>query len=323
MRADRLLSIMMILQVHGRVTARELARRLEVSERTIHRDMEALSVAGIPVFAERGSGGGWAMIEEYRTNLTGLSRSEIQALFLTNPSRLLADLGMGKASDGAFLKLLASLSSVRRADAERVRQRIYIDPTGWNRSDESTPLISVIQEAVWQERKLRLTYMRSGCESVERLVDPMGLVAKGGVWYLVAVAGGEPRSYRVSRVLKAEVLDEPAVRPEGFDLAAYWEQSTVRFKQNLPRYPVRARVSPDALPRMPYAGRFAKIERVGSPDEEGWAEVLLRFDVEEVACEYALSFGPHIEILEPAELRDKVVDMAKSVIEFYARRGSV
>lgn len=320
MRADRLLSIMMILQVRGRVTARELARRLEVSERTIHRDMEALSVAGIPVFAERGSRGGWAMLEEYRTNLTGLSRSEIEALFLTNPSRLLADLGLDKASDGAFLKLLASLSSVRRADAERVRQRIYIDPTGWNRSGESTPLISAIQEAVWRERKLRMAYMRGSSESVERLVDPMGLVAKGGVWYLVAIAEGEARSYRVSRVLRAEVLDEPSARPEGFDLEAYWEQSTVRFRESLPRYVVRFRVSPDALPRLPYAGRFAKIESVGQRDEEGWTEAVVRFDVEEVACEYALSFGPHVEVLEPREMRDKVIEMAKSVVEFYSRK---
>jgi len=321
MRADRLLSIMLILQVHGRITARELARRLEVSERTIHRDMEALSVAGIPVFAERGSGGGWALLEEYRTNLTGLSRSEIQALFLTKPSRLLADLGLGKASDSAFLKLLASLPSMHRADAEYVRQRIYVDPTGWGRADEAIPFLSAIQEAIWRERKLRLTYERSGRDPVERVVDPMGLVAKGSVWYLVAVADGDTRSYRVSRVLRAEISDDACARPEGFDLESFWEQATVRFKQSLPPYAVRVRASPDALLVMPYAGRFAKIEKVGSRDEEGWTEVLVRFDAEEVACEYVLSFGAQMEILEPGGLRNKVIKKAKDVIEFYARRG--
>jgi predicted DNA-binding transcriptional regulator YafY len=321
MRADRLLSIMLILQVHGRVTARELARRLEVSERTIHRDMEALSVAGIPVFAERGSGGGWALLEEYRTNLTGLSRSEIQALFLTKPSRLLADLGLGKASDSAFLKLLASLPSVHRADAEYVRQRIYVDPTGWNRADEAIPCLSAIQQAIWQGRKLRLTYERSGRDPVARTVDPMGLVAKGSVWYLVAVVEGDIRSYRVSRVLRAEISDAPCVRPEGFDLESYWEQTTVRLKHSLPHYQARVRASSDALLIMPYAGRFAKIERVGPRDEEGWTEVFVRFDAEEVACEYVLGFGPQMEVLEPRELRNKVIQKAKDVIEFYAQRG--
>jgi predicted DNA-binding transcriptional regulator YafY len=320
MRADRLLSIMLLLQVHRRVTARELARRLEVSERTIHRDMEALSVAGIPVFAERGSGGGWALVEEYRTNLTGLSRSETRALFLTKPSRLLADLGLDKASDAAFIKLLASLPSIYRADAEYVRQRIYVDPTGWNRSDEAVPFLSAIQEAIWQERRLRLTYERSGCKSVERLLDPLGLVAKGSVWYLVAAVDDDIRSYRVSRASAVEITDEPCVRPKGFDLAAYWEQRAVEFKQRLPRYEARVRVSPSVFPRLNYAGRFAKIEKIGSRDERGWVEVSICFDAEEVACEYALSFGPQLEVLEPRKLRDDVIEMAKRVIEFYAEK---
>jgi len=283
--------------------------------------MEALSVAGIPVYAERGVGGGWALVEEYRTNLTGLNRSEIQALFLSKPSRLLADLGLGKASDAAFLKLLASLPSMYRADAEYMRQRIYVDPTGWGHVDGAIPLLSAIQEAVWQERKLDLKYERSGCDPVERIVDPLGLVAKGSVWYLVAAVDDDIRSYRVSRVSKAGIRDESSVRPEGFDLESYWEQSTDRFKQTLPRYAVKVRVPPLVLHRMPYAGRFAKIEKVGSSDEEGCIEVLLRFDVEEMACEYVLGFGSQIEVLEPRELRDKVVEMARSVIGFYELRG--
>ena len=322
MRADRLLSIMLTLQVHQRITARELARRMEVSERTIHRDMDALSAAGIPVFAERGTGGGWALIEEYRTNLTGLSRPEIQALFVTKPSRLLADLGLEKASDAAFIKLLASLPSMYRADAEYVRQRIHIDPTGWSGGDEAAPFLSALQQGVWQERKLRLTYGRDGCESVERLVDPLGLVAKGSVWYLVAACDGHVRSYRVSRVVGVEVTAEPSVRPKDFDLAAHWEQSTSEFKQHLPRYTVKARVSPRVLPRIGFAGRFAKIEHIGPKDDEGWAEVSIRFDAEEVAWEYMLSFGPRIEVIEPRELRDKVIEMAKGVIAFYAQKES-
>jgi predicted DNA-binding transcriptional regulator YafY len=321
MRADRLLSIMLLLQVHRRVTARELANRLEVSERTIHRDMDALSGAGIPVFAERGSNGGWALMEEYRTNLTGLNTEEIQALFLINPSRLLADLGLGKASDAAQIKLRAALPSMSRDVAEYARQRIYIDMTGWNRAEETIPMLPTIQESIWKERKLHITYERAGCLAAERLVDPLGLVAKGNAWYLVAAVEGETRSYRISRVQDARMMDEPCVRPEGFDLAGYWEQSTARFKANLPRYQATVRISSALLPRIHYAGRFARIERVHSPDEDGWIKVSIRFDVEDVACEYVLGFGAQIEVLEPQSLRERVIASARSIIDFYDQKS--
>jgi predicted DNA-binding transcriptional regulator YafY len=322
MRADRLLSIMLLLQVHRRITARELANRLEVSERTIHRDMDALSGAGVPVFAERGSTGGWALMEEYRTNLTGLNKEEIQALFLINPSHLLADLGLDKASEAAHIKLRAALPSMSRDYAEYARQRIYVDSTGWNSPEESIPHLTTLQEAIWQERKLHITYGRSFCSAAERLVDPLGLVAKGSVWYMVAAVEGVPRSYRVSRVKDARVLDEQCVRPQGFDLASYWEQSTVSFKANLPRYRATVRVSPEVLPRINFAGRFARIEQVDSPDEDGWAKVLIRFDVEEMACEYVLSFGAQMEVLAPDSLREKVIAAAESVIAFYTGKSA-
>lgn len=322
MRADRLLSILLLLQVHRRQTARELAQRLEVSERTIHRDMEALSAAGFPVFAERGSGGGWMLVEGYKTNLTGLNKDEIQALFLTKPLRLLADLGLDKASDAAMLKLSAALPSVHRDNAEHARQRIHIDITGWNRSDEAARLLPVLQQAVWQEHKLRFTYERSGCDPVERLADPLGLVAKGSVWYLVAVVDGDIRSYRVSRVLEAELIDAPSVRPKGFDLAEYWKQSAVDFKAQLPRYQATVRAHPDVYPRMSFAGRFARIEHSEQPDSDGWITVRMRFDVEEMAVEYALSFGSKMEVIEPDSLREKVIDAAKSVIAFYQERST-
>jgi len=311
---------MLLLQVNRRVTTRGMAERLEVSERTIHRDMEALSAAGIPVYAERGSGGGWSLLEEFRTNLTGLSKSEIQSLFLTSPSRLLADLGLEKASDAALIKLLASLPSSNRSDAEYARQRIHIDISGWNRAEESIPLLPVIQEAVWEELKLRFTYRRGFCEDVERLVDPLGLVAKGSVWYLVGAIDEETRSYRVSRIASAEITDERFIRPEGFDLSDYWEKSAAEFKAQLPRYYATLRVSPDVLPRLYFAGRFARIEQVSEPEADGWLRVSIRFQMEEEAVEYALSFGPRVEVVEPASLSEKVIRLAQSVIEFYDRK---
>jgi predicted DNA-binding transcriptional regulator YafY len=296
------------------MTARELAKRLEVSERTIHRDMEALSGAGVPVYAERGSGGGWELMEEYRTNLTGLSKSEVKALFLVKPSRLLADLGMEKASDAALIKLLAAVPSTYRVDAEYARQRIHIDTTGWGRSEESHAFLPALQEAVWQEHKLYINYNRGDCPSSERLIEPLGLVAKGSVWYLVAGVEGEVRSYRVSRIEEIRLTDERFARPAGFDLAAFWEQSTLKFKTSLPRYCATVRVSPVIFPRLGFAGRFARIERVEEIGADGWRDVRLRFDVEQMAVEYVLSFGPEIEVVEPDSLREKVVELAESVI---------
>ena len=323
MRADRLLSVLLLLQVHRRLTARELANRLEVSERTIHRDMEALSAAGFPVFAERGSGGGWMLVEGYRTNLTGLNRDESQALFLTKPLRLLADLGLEKASNAALLKLSAALPSAHRDNAEHARQRIHVDVTGWNRSSESIEFLPALQEAVWRERQLKLIYQRGGgCDPVERLIDPLGLVAKGSVWYLVAAVEGEVRSYRVSRVLKAEATDQPCVRPKGFDLAAHWEQSTLSFKANLPQYQATVRVAPEVFPMMRFGGRFARIGQPDLPDADGWLKVTIRFDVEEMAIEWVLSFGSRMEVLDPPSLREKVISSAKSVIAFYAHRAA-
>ncbi len=320
MRADRLFSIMLLLQTYRRMTAHDLAGRLEVSERTIHRDMEALSGAGVPVFAERGVGGGWSLLGEYRTNLTGLNEAEIQALFLARSPQLLNDLGLGKAAEAAFIKLFAAVPSATRHDAESASQRIYVDVTGWNRSDESFPFLPLLQKAVWQERKLRFTYQRGDCDSVERVVDPLGLVAKGSVWYLVAAVEGGVRTYRVSRMLDAELTDQTFIRPEGFDLVAYWHQSSADFRSKFPRYPVIVRAHPETLPRLHYTGKFSQVEEVGQPDEEGWARVSICFQFEDVACECLLGFGDQVEIIEPQELRQKVVARAESVIAFYANR---
>jgi len=323
MRADRLFSIVLLLQTHRQLTSRDLAGRLEVSARTIHRDMEALSGAGIPVVAERGTGGGWSLLGDYRTNLTGLSEAEIQSLFVIKPSRLLADLKLEKAAEGALLKLLAALPSMHRRGAEYARQRIYVDVTGWNRAEESVPHLHALQEAIWQERRVRMLYARGECDAVERVADPLGLVAKGSVWYLVAAVEGKARSYRVSRVRSLEVLDELCARPPEFDLAAFWEQSAAEYRAHLPGYRARVRVRREIVARMPYAGRFARIEQTGEPDADGWVEVSLRFDAEEMACEYALSFGKWLEVLEPATLRERVLAAARSVVDFYTRKETM
>jgi predicted DNA-binding transcriptional regulator YafY len=301
------------------MTAGDLARRLEVSERTIHRDMVALGIAGIPVTAERGTGGGWRLLEEYRTNLTGMNTAEIQALFLTRPSRLMADLGMEKASDAALIKLLAALPAISRQNAEDIRQRIHIDIAGWGQREDAVPLLPILQQAVWQQRRLRFTYGYDEEGAGERMGDPLGLVAKGSVWYMIVAIEGQPRTYRVSRVRSAELLDDLFERPSGFDLAAHWEESSSRFTERIPRFPATLRVAPGALNAVRAGGRYTPVAREEPPDADGWARVVILFDDDHSACEFILSYGPQVEVIEPETLRAAVLNAAQATVALYRR----
>lgn len=321
MRADRLLSILLLLQVHRRLTARALAERLEVSTRTIQRDMEALSMAGVPVYAERGAGGGWVLPDDYRTDLSGLTPLEIEALFLAKPTRPLADLGYGEAAEGALLKLLGALPAVRRREAERARQRLLVDTAGWRRGEEPAPCLPALQDAVGRDRRARIVYRRGDGTTVERLVDPLGLVAKGSLWYLVAAVDGDLRTYRVSRVQGVTVTEEPCVRPTDFDLAAYWAESTARFVRDLPRYPFTLRAAPEALARLGAAAGYVRVERIDPAGADGCATVHLVADVEEVALGYVLGFGDAVEVVDPPALRTRVLATARRVVAFYEGRG--
>jgi predicted DNA-binding transcriptional regulator YafY len=293
---------------------------LEVSARTIHRDMEALSMAGVPVYAERGAGGGWVLPDSFKTEVTGLTEPEIQALFVSMPEKLLSDLGLQQASDAALVKVLASLPALGRRDAELARQRIHVDGAGWRQSADVVPALPALQEAVWLDRKVRLRYTRSDGSTVERVVDPLGLVAKGRLWYLVAGVAGELRTYRVSRVEAADLTDEPAVRPPDFDLAAFWTRSSAELVSNLPRFPIVVRVAPEAVRRLWIPGAYARVEHVGEPESDGWATVNLMLQTEAEACSYVLGFGPLMAVLEPSGLRERVIETAAQIARFYAER---
>jgi len=317
MRADRLLSILLLLQVGERITARELAQRLEVSERTIYRDMDALSASGIPVLAERGSGGGWSLLEAYRTHLTGLNQAEIQALFAGKSPHLLAGLGLDQASNAALIKLQAALPEAHQRNAEDARQRLYVDVASWRRTEEAVPFLHALQEAVWQARKLHFSYGRGDGNVIERVCDPLGLVSKGSLWYLVACVEGEMRTYRVSRMQSAWVSEEPCVRPPHFDLAAYWQQSSTEFLSNLPRYLVTVRAQSEILPRLRSVGRYSRVEQVEPADVEGWCVVQMAFENPGDAREVALSFGPHLQVLAPPELRSEVIAAVRALAHLY------
>lgn len=349
MRADRLLSILLLLQGRRRLTARDLARRLEVSERTILRDMDALSGSNVPVVAERGRGGGWSLLAEYETKLTGMTPAEIHSLFLARPSRLMSDLGMKRESEAALIKLQASLPAAVRKEADLVRSRILIDPRGWRDPAESIPCLPVLLAAIWRGKQVRFLYARDGCETTERIAHPLGLVAKGSTWYLVArVAsakgadnrrqafkelakplGGAPdtatvlrafpqtevRTYRVSRMREAAVLDAPAEYPQDFDLSAHWDGAAAQFREKLPRYYATFLVQPSVMRWARYRGWRVEEER---PEGER-IRLKLRFDIEEEAVQFALSFGADLQVVEPAELREKVLAGARAILQENAR----
>lgn len=322
MRADRLLSILLLLQARGRMTAEELAEELEVSVRTIYRDIDSLSIAGVPVYTERGPGGGCALLDTYRTNLTGLTQDEVRALFMMSIPAPLTELGVSQELKAALLKLSAALPAIRRQDEQRVRQRIHLDSVEWFHAKEPVPYLQTIQEAVWQDRRLYLAYHLPFRTQVERLVDPYGLVAKASVWYLVCARDSHIRVHRVSHVLAAYPIDESFERPADFDLASYWKAWCAEVEKNRPRYPVTVRVAPSLISFLPkYFGHdiHAKINEAESMDADGWITFTLPFESLEDARDRILGFGRAMQVLEPQALRDSVLDYARQIVSAYGR----
>lgn len=273
MRASRLLSLLLLLQTRGRMTARELADALEVSVRTVYRDTEALAAAGVPIYADRGPAGGYQLLDGYRTRLTGLTPDEAEALFLAGVPGPAAELGLGTVLATAQLKLEAALPAELRARAARIRERFYLDAPGWFHEEEQNPFLGAVAEAVWEQRPIWVRYRRWGGE-VTRTLEPLGLVLKAGVWYLVAQAGGQPRTYRVSRMLELELQDGRFERPEGFDLAEYWRSWSEGFADRLYRDRATVQLSPRGVVLLPYllgqgVARMA-LEAAGDPDATGW-----------------------------------------------------
>ncbi|MEQ8674480.1 MAG: YafY family protein [Aggregatilineales bacterium] len=321
MRIKRLLSMIFLLQSHGQLTAGELATQLHVSERTISRDMESLSFAGIPVIADRGRGGGWSLVEGYRTNLTALHSDEIQALMLAAPLQVLADLGLEDVAEHATLKLLSTLPAVRQQDAERLRERIHIDGTRWSGNKdgdgETITCLSALQDAIWQERQIIVEYGRGDGETVSRTLDPLGLVAKGQIWYLIARIDEQVRTYRVSRIHQVHLTNDHFTRPENFHLAEYWEQSTRQFVSNLPRFPATLRVHQDAI-WLIESWRWATVQSITPTDEPDWKIVDVLFNVLKDATACVLGCGGQAQVIEPAELIDEVRGQIRLLQQAYA-----
>ncbi len=313
MRADRLLAALLLLQARGRLTGRELARRLEVSVRTVHRDMEALGAAGVPVLALRGARGGWQLDPGWRTRVPGLDETELSALLMAQP-RVLGDARLARAAERALDKLMAALPSGLREQAASIRQRLHVDTSGWRGVPEDLTWLPVCQEAVARDRKLAFSYRRADRERVERVVDPLGLVAKVGAWYLVAATPAGLRTYRVSRIEEARLLEELSARPAAFDLAAYWRASTEEFRQSHRRYEATLRLEPAAAESL---ARWCpmEIEVPATADPEGRPTLRVQFDDEEQACFVAMGYGARADVLAPESLRARVAGERAAALE--------
>ncbi|MFC5187583.1 helix-turn-helix transcriptional regulator [Actinomadura harenae] len=318
-RASRLISLVLLLQSRGEMTAADLAAELEVSERTVYRDVEALSAAGVPVYADRGPGGGYRLVGGYRTRLTGLTREEAEALFLAGLRGPAGDMGLADAVATAELKVRAALPPVLQDAPLRAGQRFHLDAPGWF-GDPSPPApLRDLARAVWTDERVEIRYRRG--REVVREVEPYGLVLKNGGWYLVARVGDGHRTYRVDRITGVRPLGGHFARDEGFDLAGFWRESTAAFLRGMLRDEVTVRLSPGGLRSLRFhlgeeAAAHAR-EASAPPGEDGWVTVVLPVESADVAFSQLLGLGPDVEVLAPAGLRARMAEATGRAADLY------
>ncbi len=325
MRASRLVSLLLLLQHRGRMTATELAAELEVSVRTVYRDLEALSSAGVPVYTEAGRNGGCQLIDGYRTRLTGLTAKEAEALFVAGVPGPAGELGLGTVLGAAQLKLLAALPKELADRASRAAGRYHLDAPGWFKTGRNEPHLTDIAAAVWDDRRIDVTYRHPDSpEAADRRLDPFGLVCKAGMWYLVArrddpVRGVELRTYRVSRIQDVTPIDEHFERPADFDLARYWEASVSHYEAIVPDVDIVVCASPRGFDRITWlASKGGRALRDHQLIENGWTRCVIAFDSLDEAYVDLLRLGGDVEVLEPEELRVRIAENARAVTALYA-----
>jgi predicted DNA-binding transcriptional regulator YafY len=313
MRASRLVSIILLLQARGQLTAAQLAKELEVSVRTVYRDVESLHTAGIPLYGDAGHHGGYQLLDGYRTRLTGLSAEEAKALSLSGLPGPAAELGLGSVLATAQLKVQAALPPALAEQLGVTAQRFHLDATGWYAQAEDAPFLPAVADAVWRSAALRVRYRRwKAPTDVDRRLEPYGLVLKAGRWYLVAAPG--PRTYRVDQILDLAVLEESFTIPESFSLAGYWQPYTAEFLAGLHRADAVVRLSPAAAARL--TGRDADaLAATGVREPDGWTRAVLPIESVDLAIRGFLT--PDIEVLEPPELRAQVAARARAIAALY------
>ncbi|HZX38441.1 MAG TPA: WYL domain-containing protein [Streptomyces sp.] len=320
MRAARLIKMVLLLQARPSMTGAELARELDVSERTITRDALALSEAGVPVYADRGRAGGYRLVGGYRTRLTGLGRSEAEALFLSGLPGALREMGLEDAASAARLKVSAALLPSLKDASHSAAQRFHLDAPGWYQEPKTPELLPAVAEAVWDDRRIRARYRRQDTE-VERELEPYGLVLKAGVWYLCARADATFRVYRIDRFAAVDTDGELFVRDEEFDLPGFWEERAAQFARSILRAEVLVRVTEEGARRLPYVtDRAAAREALAAaepPDGQGRVTLTLPVESHEVAFGQLFGLGPHVELLAPPDLRARFAETAQLAARLY------
>jgi predicted DNA-binding transcriptional regulator YafY len=299
------------------MTAARLARELEVSRRTILRDIDALSFAGVPVYAEGGHGGGISLDENYRTSLTGLKETELRTLFISSNKQLFDEIGLGEAAESAWRKLTAALPAGQQTAVRQVQQRFYIDPIWWWHDSEPLPFWEVLQQAIFEDRMIHTTYERYSGEVVERVLEPYSLVAKGNLWYLIAKRGEQLRIYRVSRFKKITLLNPHFQRPFDFDLAAFWQEHVQEFAETLSAYSLTLKIHPS---RLDFAKRLTpgRFKIIDQPAEDGWHTVHFQLESVDLAKMLVFGLGKQVVVVEPRNLVRMVIDAALEVVEIHS-----
>lgn len=320
MRSERLVALLFTLQSKRSATIAELAAALEVSERTMHRDIAALQATGVPIWTEPGRHGGVRLVEGWRSKLDGLTSREAVAIFAMGVPRALAELGLGSAVSAAHAKVSATLPAPVREQAQHMAQRFHLDAPAWFKREDDAEHLATVAQAVWEQRQTQVTYRR-GDGTVERVLDPLGLVLKAGVWYLVARADGSVRTYRVARIEASVALDTTFERPTDFDLAGWWEQSSAQFERSLNRVQVHIRLSPSgvrALRSIIDADLAVEaLEQAGPPGPDGWTDVQLPLERPDIAAGQLLGLGPEVEVVEPAAVRSAFAEAARRMAEIH------
>ncbi len=321
MRAGRLLSLLLLLQNRGRMTADELAAELEVSVRTVYRDVQALIAAGVPVYGEAGHAGGYALLDGYRTRLTGLTATEAQTLFLAGLPGPAAELGLGSVLTAAELKLEAALPVALHDQVRRIRECFHLDAPGWYRQADKAPHLPAVAAAVWERRAIHVRYRRwHAPQVVERRLEPYGIVLKAGRWYTVARADGDDlRTYLIGQILALESLDEVFDPPVRFDLARHWQTDTARLQERLWEGEAQIRISPAGIARLQDVAAQAVLDGVnrGELEPGGWRRTAIPIESLAHAESELLRLGPEVEVLAPPELRERITASARAVAALY------
>jgi predicted DNA-binding transcriptional regulator YafY len=323
MRASRLLSLLLLLQTRGRMTAKQLADELEVSVRTVYRDAEALSAAGVPLYGDAGHAGGYQLLGGYRTRLTGLTAAEAEALFLSGLPGPAAELGLGSVLAAATLKLRAALPASLREHADRLTERFYLDAPGWYRRPEDVPQLPVVASAVWDRQVIQVTYRRwKEPTEVTRRLEPHGLVLKAGTWYVVARSDGVMRTYRVDQIVTVTGCGGNFAAEPGFELARYWRSYLAEFHRQLYTGYAVIRLSAEGVRRMRHVlstAAVTAVEATGAADADDWVRARVPIESADQALGDFLRLGADIEILEPAELRERAASTIRAMATLYDR----